>query len=143
MSATIASRFLSSSPPPVQQRVLSETKSDGTMRKDTHSDRQTCRFNPAKLPPFLRAKCPQATAKCVARLLCMESADTVSNWLRLKSRPDFFALGALIDAFGPEFIVAVMDEPPAWAVDAAKRQDIAELERRLARLRDGLENPRD
>jgi hypothetical protein len=111
------------------------------MAKDTYSATQLCGFDPAKLVVFLRDKFPEDTAKSVARALGMKSHRTVENWLGGYSRPDFFACGAMIAAWGPEFINAVMDKPPAWACEALAREELADLERRAAALKARLRKP--
>ena len=70
------------------------------------------------------------------------SADTFRKWRDGVSAPGWRHSLRMILVFGPEFLAATLDNPPAW-LDAASRQEmaarlqseIAERERRLADLR--------
>ena len=103
---------------------------------------QSCGFDSAKLVEFLRTKYPKDTAKSVARALGVKSHRTVSNWLEGVACPGFFACGAMIAAWGPEFLSAVMVTPPDWASEALAREELSELERRSVALKAKLP-PRD
>lgn len=89
---------------------------------------------------FLRARHPLKTAEEVAADTGLPIA-TVKKWLDRSSAPSFAAVFALIGAYGPAFIAAVMEHPPAWidnAARAARREalarDISRLQSELARL---------
>jgi hypothetical protein len=112
---------------------LSETQSDKAMRKKAPANRQTYRFDKAKLPIYLRSLYARDTAKTVGALLKI-SPHTVSNWMVGKSCPDFETCGDMIALWGPNFLCAVMTPPPPWAVDAMAREELAELKRRSAAI---------
>jgi hypothetical protein len=94
------------------------------------------------LRDFLRRRFPHDTAKEAGAALGL-SHRTVENWLSGKSRPDFDACGRMIGLWNVEFLVAVMTSPPAWAVDAQARAELAELERRSAALHSKLREARE
>jgi hypothetical protein len=124
------------------QTVVSTTRQSGIgMDKDTYSVPQSCGFDSSKLRKFLRDKHPHDTAKSVARALGMKSHRTVGNWLEGAACPGFFACGAMIAAWGPEFINAVMTTPPDWASEALAREELAELEQQSAALKAKLRSP--
>lgn len=96
----------------------------------------------ARAIAFLRARHPAKTAEEVAALTGLP-ADTVRKWLDRASAPSFAACFALIGAYGPDFVAAVMEHPPAWidtAARAARREalarDIARLQAELNKLGD-------
>jgi hypothetical protein len=111
------------------------------MDKSTFLVPQNCGFNHAKLVDYLRVKFPKDTAKQVAAVLKIKSHRTVENWLLEVSCPGFYNVGQMIAAWGPEFIAAVMDEPPEWASEALAREELAELGRRTAALKARLRQP--
>lgn len=89
---------------------------------------------------FLRSRHPVKTSAAVAADTGLQ-AETVKKWLDRSSAPSFAAVFALIGAYGPGFIAAVMEHPPAWidnAARAARREalarDISRLQSELARL---------
>jgi hypothetical protein len=86
---------------------------------------------------FLREKFPHDTAKSVAAALNV-SPRNVENWLALRAAPGFLTVGAMIELWGAEFLVAVMSSPPDWAREALAREEFAELERRQAALQSKL-----
>lgn len=108
------------------------------MSKNTALNKQTCRFDKAKLPIYLRAMFPHDTAKAVGAALNV-SHHTVSNWLLGKSSPDFETCGDMIALWDVDFICAVMTPPPKWGVDALARRELAELERLSAALKAKLQ----
>lgn len=56
------------------------------------------------------------------------SVDTARKWFAGVSAPSFFAFAALIAAYGPEFLHAVMETPPPWLDRAAREQALARIE---------------
>jgi hypothetical protein len=127
--------FRNAHPQPGQQSGIS-------MSKSTCSSTKPYGFEPAKLREFLRRLFPRDTAKAAGAALDL-SHRTVENWLGGKSRPDFDACGKMIELWGVEFLVAVMTTPPAWAVDALARAELADLERRSAALHTKLREARE
>lgn len=93
-----------------------------------------------RIVAFLRETHPAKTAEHVAFEIGI-GAPTVAKWLDRGSAPSGWAVFKLIRAYGPEFVCAVMPNPPAW-VDAAKRAEEARrlrvqlraIEARLARI---------
>jgi DNA-binding phage protein len=97
----------------------------------------------ARVVVFLRALHAAAPGKIAERVEaeCGIAAGTVRKWLDRSSAPSFSAYLALIHAYGPEFLAAVMDRPPAWITTAARvtahervTKQIAELEAEAERL---------
>lgn len=97
----------------------------------------------ARVVAFLRARHAASGAKIAERVEaeCGIAAGTVRKWLDRASAPSFSAYLALIHAYGPEFLAAVMDRPPAWITVAARgaarervMKQIAELEAEAERL---------
>jgi hypothetical protein len=127
--------FRNAHPQPGQQSGIS-------MSKSTCSNTQLCGFEPAKLRDFLRRRFPHDTAKSAGTALGRPHR-TVENWLAGKSLPDFDACGRMIDLWSVEFLIAVMTSPPAWAVDAQARAELADLERRSAALHTKLQEARE
>ena len=83
---------------------------------------------------FLRRRYPSKTAQHVsADTGC--SVDAVEKWLERASTPNGRAIVRLCLAYGPDFLVALIDDPPAWldARRSAARQ--IELESSIARQR--------
>jgi hypothetical protein len=115
------------------------SQSGKPMRKETCSATQLCGFDPAKLRDFLRAKYPHDTAKAVAAVLGLKSPRTVENWLVGRSAPDFEGVGRLVDAFGPEFIVAVSVKRREWADAALALLELADIERRQSAIKERLQ----
>ena len=94
----------------------------------------------ARAVAFLRSRHPVKTSAAVAADTGLQ-AETIKKWLDRSSAPSFAAVFALIGAYGPAFIAAVMEHPPAWidnAARAARREalarDISRLQTELARL---------
>jgi hypothetical protein len=84
---------------------------------------------------FLRARHPAKTAEEVeAATFGRVSSATAKKWLAGVSNPSFFGCIALISAYGPEFLAAVMDDAPAWLSEAARAEKLAGLETEQARI---------
>jgi hypothetical protein len=84
---------------------------------------------------FLRARHPTKTAEEIeAATRGRVGAGTAKKWLSRVSAPSFIACLALIQAYGPEFLAAVMDEHPAWLSAAARAERLAKLEREQIRI---------
>lgn len=100
--------------------------------------RQSSEFVPTdvgdRVVGFLRRLHPSKTAALVsADTGC--SIDAIEKWLERASVPNGIAMIRLFLAYGPDFICAVVDDPPAWldARRSAARQ--IELEAGIARQR--------
>lgn len=100
--------------------------------------RQSSEFVPTdvgdRVVGFLRRLHPAKTAALVAADTGC-GVDAVEKWLERASVPNGRAMLRLFLAYGPEFICAVVDNPPAWldARRGAARQ--VELESSIARQR--------
>lgn len=87
---------------------------------------------------FLRTKYPHKTAACVA-------ADTgcnikqVGKWLEGASAPGGDAMLALVEAYGPEFLAAVLPRQFDWVSEACDRREMAELRAQQARVNARIE----
>jgi hypothetical protein len=94
---------------------------------------------PARVAAFLRARHPVKTAAAAAAETGV-AAETIKTWLKGAAQPGFSHLLALITAYGPEFLSALLPEA-AW-LDAARRaaeqraleDEIAAAQRRFAEL---------
>lgn len=84
---------------------------------------------------FLRRQHPAKTAEEIEAATCGRvSAATAKKWLSRTSAPSFLACFALISAYGPGFLAAVMDERPAWLNAAARAERLATLEEESRRI---------
>lgn len=88
---------------------------------------------------FLRARHPAKTAEAVAAETGL-GTDRIRKWLDRGSKPSCAACFIMIAVYGPEFLSAVMDRPPAWIATAARaarreqlRAELADIEARLGR----------
>lgn len=87
---------------------------------------------------FLRSVYPSKTADQVAADTGI-AAGTVRKWLEAKASPSGAAVVLLTAVYGPEFVCAVMDQPPAWLHENARRAERARIEAQMAVLRARLE----
>lgn len=88
---------------------------------------------------FLRAQHPSKTAEEIeAATHGRVSAATAKKWLSRVSAPSFFACIALISAYGPAFLAAVMDDQPAWLQAAEREAEHAAIRRQIAALQKRL-----
>lgn len=60
------------------------------------------------------------------------SAKTISTWLDGTSCPGGVAFARLVLAYGPDFLGAVLADPPAWLDKAVRDERTAKLEREIA-----------
>lgn len=120
---------------------IRRTKPSSSPRSSGSGMGQSSEFVPtdvgARVTAFLRRRHPFKTAARVAGDTGC-GVDAVEKWLERASTPSGAAMLRLFLAYGPDFICAVVDEPPAWldARRVALRQ--AELETSIARQRDEL-----
>jgi DNA-binding transcriptional regulator YiaG len=82
---------------------------------------------------FLRETYPHKTADSVAADTGIAAA-TIRKWLEAKATPNGAAVVLLAAVYGPEFLCAVMDNPPDWMTDAGRAQARARLDDGLAEL---------
>ena len=61
--------------------------------------------------------------------------DAVEKWLERASVPNGRAMLRLFLSYGPEFLCAVVDNPPAWLDDRRRAARQIELEASIARQR--------
>jgi len=94
-------------------------------------------FGEGKLPVFLRECFPHDTAKLVGNLLGAPPR-TVESWLCNGSAPGFYTLGKMIECWGPAFLVGVMASPAQWMRDSQAREELNEIEFRIAELKGAL-----
>lgn len=87
---------------------------------------------------FLHDLYPQKTAECVEADTGIKTA-TVRQWMARHSAPSFVATFRLIGAYGPEFICAVMENPPKGLKDLARSEKQQKLEARIEALKAQLE----
>ncbi len=88
---------------------------------------------------FLRDRHPHKTAEEVAATTgARVSAGTVKKWLSRVSAPSFVATLALISAYGPEFLTAVLINPPEWLTAARRAEEQAALEAEQNRISTAL-----
>ena len=80
-----------------------------------------------RVAQFLRSAHPRKTADAVAADTGI-STKTISTWLDGSSCPGGFAFARLIAAYGPDFLNAVLPEPPRWLAKARDAQRVLELE---------------
>ena len=89
-----------------------------------------------KTQNFLKSRHPQKTAANVVidtdgRL----KEAQIERWLEGVSAPSGAALIVLISAYGPEFLAAVLQNPPAW-LDAARRSEsVARIDAEIEKLK--------
>lgn len=82
---------------------------------------------------FLRKTHPEKTAANVAADTGI-SVRTIEKWLERLSAPSWAHGVRLLATYGPEFMCAVMDAPPAWLDQAARK----ERRTRVTAMRDEL-----
>lgn len=110
------------------------------MQKSNVSPTESCGFDTEKFVIFLLDRFPKAPrAKMIARALSVPgvleiSHRTVESWLARKSRPDFHAVGRMIELWEADFIFAVMARPSQWARNAKVARQFLELERQRSEL---------
>lgn len=73
-----------------------------------------------------RRRHPVGTAASVAARIGAH-VRTVENWLHGVSRPNGMWLGIIIAVYGPDFLAAVMTDPPDWLVEAGRQMERARL----------------
>lgn len=87
----------------------------------------------------------QRTAKFLRRLYPTKTADrvaadtgipatAVAKWLTGNSAPSMGAVIALVDAYGTDFLAAVMPVAPSWLVKANREARQADLQAQQARI---------
>ncbi|RFB80425.1 hypothetical protein DYH55_02535 [Methylovirgula sp. 4M-Z18] len=82
---------------------------------------------------WLRQTFPANTAKHAAQALDVP-VRTVENWLTGAAKPSAGAIFAMIGLWGPDFLKAVMPEPPGWIDAASLAVEHLALQRRLVAL---------
>lgn len=87
---------------------------------------------------WLKARYPAKTAACVAADLNVP-LDTVTKWLARENLPNGRTLVLMICVYGPEFLAALLRDPPNWLDLAANEADQARLMAQLATLRAELD----
>ncbi|MFH6780918.1 hypothetical protein [Methylobacterium sp. MA0201] len=87
---------------------------------------------------WLKARYPAKTAACVAADLNVP-LDTVTKWLARENLPNGRTLVLMICVYGPEFLAALLRDPPDWLDLAANEADQARLMAQLATLRAELD----
>ena len=98
------------------------------------SDLKLVKFDPARVAVFLRRLHPAKTAERVADDTGVP-AETVRQWLKGAATPGFGRLFALIDAYGPEFLVAVFPRAPRWLDAAWRAEEQRDLEDQMTAMR--------
>lgn len=94
-----------------------------------------------RITAFLRAKHPFKTADNVSADTGIP-ATTVARWLDRGSAPNAAALCKLVGAYSAEVLCAILDDPPATLVAAARQEERERIERRIAVLRAQIEGGR-
>ncbi len=117
-----------------------------TSRQESDSTRHLSRKAAARVGPrtcdYLRKRHPDRTAENVAADVgCGVKDTTIRKMLNRCSAPraDLFVL--LLNAYGLDFLMAVMTTPPAWMVEAYRAEEQARLRRQLAELQARVEAP--
>ena len=87
-----------------------------------------------RVSAFLRRLYPCRTADQVAADTGIKSA-TVAKWLERESAPNGSAMLILIACYGPDFLGAVMERPPAWLVQQRRAAEVAQALADIARLK--------
>lgn len=86
---------------------------------------------------FLKRIHPTKTAVHVAAETGV-SSDAVEKWLERASVPNGLAMIRLTAAYGPEFLCAVMNNPPAWLDAAVRSERQAALEAQLLSIQNEI-----
>lgn len=103
------------------------------MRRDTGISTKSGGVDHQKWCAFLRRRHPVKTAAFVAAELGAP-VRTVENWLSGAATPHLGWFLKAVQAYGPEMLEAVLADPPAWLIEARRRAQREDLERRLAAL---------
>lgn len=91
-----------------------------------------------RVSAFLRGLHARKTADQVSAETGI-SAKTISTWLDGTSCPGGVAFARLVMAYGPDFLSAVLTNPPAWLDKAARDERTAKLEREIEDRRRQIE----
>lgn len=97
--------------------------------------------DPALAVAFLRRAHPFKTAQAASAKTGIP-ADTIRKWFE-GSKPSYLHFLRLICAYGPEFLVAVLPNPPAWLDEARGWERQRQLEASIARQADELQRIRE
>lgn len=92
---------------------------------------------PEKAVAFIRRRYPMKTAESVAADTGI-GAETVKKWLDGSARPSWDGVFALICAYGPAFLAAVLPNAPQWLDEAHRREMQASLRAEQQRISDQL-----
>ena len=92
-----------------------------------------CTEGAADLVETLRAMFPGDTAARVAAELALDAA-LVQSWLDGRVAPSAQALVKMVFAFGPKFLAAIGNAPPAWVDVAHAAHELLDLDRELKAL---------
>ena len=105
------------------------------MRNACVGDRKTSKIEEAgeRTANFLRRLYPTQTAANVAADSGIP-AGRISKWLIGASAPRIADTVALVVAYGPDFLSAVMLDPPSWLDRAVRAERQAKLEAKIAAL---------
>lgn len=88
-----------------------------------------------RLLAYLQAEHPYKTADAVEATTCgVVKASTVRKWFSRTSHPSFEAFCALMQAYGAEFIAAVLGDAPASILAAALIEKRERYQKRKAAL---------
>lgn len=85
------------------------------------------------LTRFLCRAFPYATANHVEGITGV-SAATITNWLIGRAKPSGEHLGALVGAFGPQFVAAAFPASRTWAEPIARAENARRLATELAEI---------
>ena len=129
-----------SSMPPASRKPMKQSprKSPTTVVDDRTGACEDRTVVADRVAAFLRAKYPLKTADNVAADTGLPVA-TISRWLDRGSAPSLWALGKLVGAYDAEVLLVILDHPPPWLMDEARRQERERIERQIATLRAQIE----
>jgi hypothetical protein len=108
--------------------VMTRSSSSGVIRKSSVVA-QTVLGD--RLKAFLRRLHPSKTAMNVAADTGCSAAQ-VEKWLEAGTLPNCVAMMRLIAAYGPEFLAAMFEAPPAWIVAACVAERGARIDSEIA-----------
>jgi hypothetical protein len=124
----------SSSSAPITRSSEDRMRKSGSSRERVVRKRgQLSAVCAGRVVEFLRQAHPTKTAESVEAAAGI-AVCTVRKWLDRSSAPSFVHSLALIAAYGPGFLAAVMDRPPEWIDAAARAARREELKREIAAL---------
>ncbi len=109
------------------------SRASGQLSASNRTDVAERQAKAERIIAFLRQRYPSKTAENVAADIG-GSAETIQKMIDRYSAPSAWTYGRLVCAYGPAFLCAALESPPAWIVAAAHAERLAAVEAEYARI---------